>query len=574
MRLYIDNKPVDAPDGATILEAAAAAGIEIPSLCYLPGCDASTSCFVCAVKVDDQEHLLPACATKAREGMRVESDSPPVRQARRTALELLLSDHVGDCVAPCRLACPAGLDAPRMLDQLARGDEAAARETILQSLPLPAVLGHICPAPCQKACRRGKLDSHVEIRQLHTIAGLAMTEGTRGTVPLDGTVPDYEGTKGSVPLNGTVPDFDRSVRQRSSGQPACRTGRSQTAGQSPIAEARRVVIVGAGPAGLAAAWFLAREGIACTILEKASAAGGGLRQIEAGRLPSGVLEADAARILQHVDIRPGVAIGDDVTLGQLRNQFDAVLLACGSVDAQQAQQWGLQHAQGRLTVDRYTMQTSMPGVFAAGAAAGAGVRLAVRAVADARKAATSIVRRIAQRTDEGQSIGQADVPPSQPRPGDFCCHAGNLLPAELREMADSASDLIPAPQGSVASMASQCLKCDCLKAGADAAGLHLCKLRRYAQEYSATAGHQGPRRAFHRLLHPQVIYESGKCILCGLCIQAARQEGEKYGLTFVGRGFDVQVAVPLGRGLEEGLTRAAGRCAEVCPTGAIVLRRS
>jgi len=69
-----------------------------------------------------------------------------------------------------------------------------------------------------------------------------------------------------------------------------------------------------------------------------------------------------------------------------------------------------------------------------------------------------------------------------------------------------------------------------------------------------------------------VVFEAGKCILCGICIQLAEQEREPLGLTFIGRGFDVQVGVPFGRAFDEGLIRAAARCVEACPTGALSLR--
>ncbi len=73
--------------------------------------------------------------------------------------------------------------------------------------------------------------------------------------------------------------------------------------------------------------------------------------------------------------------------------------------------------------------------------------------------------------------------------------------------------------------------------------------------------------------HAEIVYEPGKCIDCGLCIQIAVAAGERLGLTFVGRGFDVRVAVPLDRSLAEALTRAAADCVAACPTAALAWKR-
>jgi len=73
--------------------------------------------------------------------------------------------------------------------------------------------------------------------------------------------------------------------------------------------------------------------------------------------------------------------------------------------------------------------------------------------------------------------------------------------------------------------------------------------------------------------HPEIVYEPGKCIDCGICIQIASSHGEKLGLAFVGRGFDVRVAVPFGESLAEGLKVAAAECVKACPTGAMAFKR-
>ena len=93
----IDNRKIDVPDGTNLLEAARMAGVKIPSLCYLRNVQAIGSCRVCMVEVKGAKTLLPACVTTASPGMEVQTNSARVRAARRTIVELILSDHDGDC---------------------------------------------------------------------------------------------------------------------------------------------------------------------------------------------------------------------------------------------------------------------------------------------------------------------------------------------------------------------------------------------------------------------------------------------------------------------------------------------
>ena len=82
--------------------------------------------------------------------MQVESECEEVREARKAALELLLSDHVGDCVGPCQMGCPAHMNIPQMIRQIAAGELKAAIATVKQDIALPAVLGPNLSGPLRK----------------------------------------------------------------------------------------------------------------------------------------------------------------------------------------------------------------------------------------------------------------------------------------------------------------------------------------------------------------------------------------------------------------------------------------
>src|SRR5512141_987201 len=118
--ITIDSRPVTVLPGESVLQAARKIGVDIPTLCYLEKCGPLNTCQVCLVKINGK--LVPSCGTKAEPEMIVESETPEVHEARKTALELLFSDHVGDCLSPCSRLCPLGLNIPLMLRQVQSTD--------------------------------------------------------------------------------------------------------------------------------------------------------------------------------------------------------------------------------------------------------------------------------------------------------------------------------------------------------------------------------------------------------------------------------------------------------------------
>ena len=287
--LTIDGRQVAVPPGTTVLDAARWLGIRIPTMCHVPGIEPAASCFVCAVQIEGRRTLSPACAMPVAEGMVVATNSEDVRAARKMALELLLSDHAGECVAPCAARCPAGLDIPEFVKGVAGGDTHRAMQAIGRQLALPGSLGRICPRLCEQACRRCDLDQGLAIGALHRY----------------------------------VADRDRASVAPHVPPRAPASGRS-------------VAIVGAGPAGLAAAWYLLQEGHACTLFDAHPLPGGMLRYgIPAYRLPKDALDAEIAGLSTlGAGFRMGSRWGKDFTLGALRQVHDAVFVAIGAQHAQ------------------------------------------------------------------------------------------------------------------------------------------------------------------------------------------------------------------------------------------------
>ncbi len=512
--ITIDDKTIDVPAGTTILDAATALAIEIPTLCYLEGYEPSTSCQVCLVKDRQRNQLVPSCATKVMQDMQFDSETDEVHTVRRTALELLFSDHVGDCLAPCFFACPAHMDIPLMLEQIGELEVEQAIATVKQDIALPAVLGRVCSKPCEKGCRRKAADDAVAVCELKRF--VADTDLMRG-------------------------------------QPYCPPCKPDTG--------KKVAIVGAGPTGLSAAYYLQQEGHHCVLFEQTSQAGGRLRtETEPDVLPPHVLDAEIEQTLRvGAELRTDCSIED---LDELEAEFQAILLACGQVPEDRATRWNIKSTKRGIQIDKDTLLTSRAGVFAAGSSLRA-KSLFVRSVADGKLAAKAI--------DEYLS-GKPITPPPSP----FSSRIGALQTDEahrLAEISGHAARHAPAAgldysMNQAADQADRCFSCGCISHGS-------CKFERLAIQYGADPTRfAGPRRPVEVIRRPGGIqFEPHKCIKCELCIQIAARGGESLGLSFVGRGFDVELCVPFNHHIEQGIAKTAAECVAACPTGALVFAR-
>ena len=177
IRLNIDGRECLGYEGQTVLEIALASGIEIPTLCHDERVKMYGSCGICAVEEESSPKLLRACSTYASDGMIINTNTPRVRASRLTALELLLSDHTGDCRPPCVLACPAQTDCQGYVGLIANGEYEEALKLIKDKVPLPAAIGRVCPHPCEEACRRTMVEEPISIAALKQYVGDKALQG-------------------------------------------------------------------------------------------------------------------------------------------------------------------------------------------------------------------------------------------------------------------------------------------------------------------------------------------------------------------------------------------------------------
>jgi ferredoxin len=441
---------------------------------------------LCVVQDSKSGRLVPACSTKAVDGMDIETDSADVALARREVLELIISEHVGDCEAPCRHICPASLDIPLMMRQMTQGERDDVAVLVVRDLVLPATLGYVCPAPCQNGCRRKQVDDTMEIREMHRVVAERAFENNPEVLEC-------------------LPD----------------TG-------------KKISIIGAGPSGLAAAWLLRKEGHSCRIYEKEAKPGGKLNALAEDKLPRAVFDREVDNFHKvGIVFEFGTEVGEAISMEEISSGADVIILACKDVKAKG------------------------DNLFPA-----PDHKMTVKAVGNGKAAA-----RAAQRFLSGRANGK--IKPA------FESKIVKLLDGDLERILAYNVNAVALPmevtEHTLAEMqeeSGRCMHCDCRKRNS-------CSLRHYCTEYEVDkrkykTTDQEPVELIGQ--NEGVVFEPGKCIKCGLCIEISEQAGEQWGLAFIGRGFDVQIRVPLNRALEEGLTVSAKDCIEACPTGAIAYR--
>jgi len=281
IEFFLDGKAVTAEPGQTIMDVAKANGITIPGLCGEKRISKTTSCFVCVVRDKKTGKFLPSCSARPTPGQDIEVTHPEVLEMRRTALNLLLSEHNGDCEAPCTIACPAHAAVEEYVRAAANGDFAEALRIIKERIPMPMTIGRVCPRFCEKQCRRNIGGEPVAINEFKRLAADKC--------------------------------FDTFMEDL------------------PALSGKQVAVVGGGPAGLAAAYYLRRLGIASTVFEMMPKAGGMTRYgIPEYRLPKTILDREIAHFSKMgIQFEFGKKLGGNLQLADLQAKFDAVITAIG-----------------------------------------------------------------------------------------------------------------------------------------------------------------------------------------------------------------------------------------------------
>lgn len=285
LNIKIDGKEYTAEEGHTILEVARQNDIQIPTLCHNDKISQTTACFVCVVKDKKSGKYLPSCSARISDGMEIEATSRDVLDMRQTALNLLLSEHTGDCEAPCTIACPAHARVEEYVRAGKNRNFTEALKIIKERIPIPLSIGRVCPRFCEEDCRRNVIDKEQPV-----------------------AINDFKRLAADKEFENYLEDL-------------------------PELNNKKVAIVGSGPAGISAAYFLRREGIASDIYEKMPEPGGMLRYgIPQFRLPKEIVDKE----IQHFNKMGGVEIfcnqelDRDFTLQELEEEYDAVVLAIGS----------------------------------------------------------------------------------------------------------------------------------------------------------------------------------------------------------------------------------------------------
>ncbi len=479
VELEINGKKSRVARGTTLIEAARGMGINIPSLCYMEKLPHFTSCMICVVKDSDTGRLLPSCSSIAESGMKIDTESEEVFSARKKALELLLSEHVGDCEAPCRRGCPANMNIPLVFRNLEAGNSSAATDILKEHLPFPYTICSNCTATCEKVCRRGREDYAVEIRDINRALASARASSN---------------------------SFE-------------------------VSEDKNIAVIGSGAAGISAAWYLLKKGYRVEIFEKESRVAPSLRSLTED-IDLSVVENELNELEKQSGLK--ISCNREIETGNLEavlKEFDAVVVATGD-----------------------KTETENERIYFAGASLKPGMLLPA-AILSGAGAAEKIAQNFSNSTVEVSREFDSKI--SKPEA------------EEIKHMIEKSEALREtAEETDIIEKSSRCMHCECLRQES-------CSLRSYATEYGIKSiKYRAVER--HSIVrntdHPEIVYEPGKCIRCGICVRITGAENESGGVAFKGRGYDTIISPALNYSLNNAITESLEEVVKNCPTGAFSFR--
>lgn len=280
-KIYINGNEYLADTEKSLLDNILESGVYVPHLCHNKELESYGGCGLCLVEIEGFRRPVRACGTSTVGGMKVTTSTPEIEKSRKATLSLIMSDHGGDCKAPCFMACPTHQDIQGYVGLIANGKEREALELIKKDNPLPASIGRVCPHPCEEKCRRKYLEGAVSVCALKRYAADCYED----------YIPQCEASNGKT-----------------------------------------VAVVGGGPAGLSCAYFLAIKGYKVKVFEAQNKAGGMLRYgIPAYRLPKDILDKEIENIEKMgVEFVYSKKLGADFTVSSLKKEYDAVFIGTGA----------------------------------------------------------------------------------------------------------------------------------------------------------------------------------------------------------------------------------------------------
>src|SRR2546428_2399776 len=285
--IWIDGKEVPAIPGRASLGAAQRAGFEVPTLCDDEKLAPAAACRMCLVEIEGFHRPMPSCHLPVEPGMRITQASDSLFKLRRQNLEYILSDHNAYCMPPCQISCPTHIDIPGYLELMAKGQHVEAARLVKEVLPFPYMLGLVCPKPCQEVCRRGLVEEEIAICQCHGFTGELIMEMDKAPTPF----PQAKAT------------------------------------------GKKVAVVGAGPAGMTCAYYVALNGHQVTVFDRLPKQGGMARYgIPEYRLPKVKLDRELDSVWElGAEFKGGLELGKDFTIDELFAQgYHAVFLGIGA----------------------------------------------------------------------------------------------------------------------------------------------------------------------------------------------------------------------------------------------------